>query len=498
MTAKEVTEHLEQSLLQTSHTLDNTLTNDDKRNLANVLRIFDINSAPRIASVVLAGGILHDEMATKSIKQNEPDIASPVQALPTLVKAVIPTSVLHTVEQQLNEDIQLLDKQSTPSQTQDALGHIHGKLLPDRRELSAFYTLPQSAKLLASLSIPRLKLDWSDPKQVTSLQISDLACGTGTLLAAAYKEILKQHALKGGNTQTIHPAMMSNSLTGADISLTSIHSTITLLAMQEPSMPFSKSNIHLAPFGIANKPQTNLDSNHVVTKNDVHIGSLEYLEASSGVLSLFGKPSISIHQQEQDYGFYMPPESADLIIMNPPYARNSHRGGTPSSNHAPSLAGLGVTSQEQEAMKERLAHKAEKVKTVGTEAGLSPMFLALADQKLKPGGTLAFIMPLAFAFGTAWNEARQIIVEGYQNIMIIDVAGSGNSTQSTFSSDTAMSELALIATKSYNRKPKRKTLKATWVSLESAPPTIEEAEKLATSLLSTKPILHAEPLPCAT
>ena len=63
----------------------------------------------------------------------------------------------------------------------DLSGRMFQRLIADRKFLATFYTLPTSAALLGELAVARLdaETDWSDPDALTSLQVADLACGTG-------------------------------------------------------------------------------------------------------------------------------------------------------------------------------------------------------------------------------------------------------------------------------------------------------------------------------
>ena len=69
----------------------------------------------------------------------------------------------------------------------DFAGELFPKLLEDREEIAAHYTLPETAELLGQLAVSRISMDdWSSADAVAALRIADLSCGTGTLLRAAY------------------------------------------------------------------------------------------------------------------------------------------------------------------------------------------------------------------------------------------------------------------------------------------------------------------------
>ena len=98
----------------------------------------------------------------------------------------------------------------------DLTGAVFQRLIADRKFLAAYYTHPASAALLVGLAINTAKTpgggSWSKEKDVTALRIADFACGTGTLLSAAYRRISQLHEAAGGDAEMIHPAMMSTAL----------------------------------------------------------------------------------------------------------------------------------------------------------------------------------------------------------------------------------------------------------------------------------------------
>ena len=79
----------------------------------------------------------------------------------------------------------------------DLAGRIFNRLIADRKLLAAFYTSIPAATLLAGLALtperwPRV--DWTNAASLRRLRVVDPACGTGTLLMAAYQQIVQNHA----------------------------------------------------------------------------------------------------------------------------------------------------------------------------------------------------------------------------------------------------------------------------------------------------------------
>ncbi len=57
-------------------------------------------------------------------------------------------------------------------------------------------------------------------------------------------------------------------------------------------------------------------------------------------------------------------------------------------------------------------------------AGLASNFLDLAHAKLRPGGTLALVMPASLALGGSWKPSRALLAMHYEKLVIVSLAGA--------------------------------------------------------------------------
>ena len=123
----------------------------------------------------------------------------------------------------------------------DLTGRMFQTLITDRKFLATYYTLPESACLLAELAVERLEVDWSDRAAIERLRIADFACGTGALLSAAQRAIYRRHRRTGGNDEDLHQALMERVLTGLDIMPAATHLTCSMLSSSHPSLAYGES-----------------------------------------------------------------------------------------------------------------------------------------------------------------------------------------------------------------------------------------------------------------
>ncbi len=84
----------------------------------------------------------------------------------------------------------------------DMYGSLIQRMITDRKTLASFYTLPESAALLAGLVMPPPNSGmFNSPKNMKNIRVADFACGTGTLLTMAYKQMIMNYESGGGTCE---------------------------------------------------------------------------------------------------------------------------------------------------------------------------------------------------------------------------------------------------------------------------------------------------------
>ena len=337
----------------------------------------------------------------------------------------------------------------------DLTGRMFQTLITDRKFLATFYTLPESACLLAELAVERLDVDWSDRAAIEGLRIADFACGTGALLSAAQRAIYRRYRRTGGNDGDLHRALMERVLTGLDIMPAATHLTCSMLSSSHPSLPYGESRIHTMPYGIEGV--------------NTYIGALDLLDSENSY-SLFPTGQ-SMGGTESDshsvHSVTIEDNSCDLVIMNPPFTRPTNHEAGHANIPIPSFAGFNTTHDEQQAMGRRLRRAAGMFSS--GNAGLASNFMDLGHGKLRDGGVLALVIPFAFVRGKSWKQARQALHDNYSDVHVVSIASSG-STARAFSADTGMAECLVVATKRVGDNPR-----AAFSNLEARPSSLLEA-----------------------
>ena len=148
----------------------------------------------------------------------------------------------------------------------DLSGRLFHTLLTDAKFTGAYYTSVPAATLLTRLVFHNWPagVDWSDHEFPASLNVADIACGTGTLLMAVAAEAERRHTEAGGrNAPALHQAMVEQALHGYDVQLSAVHFAATSLAMLNPDIQFDRMNLYVMPLG--------------ADGDDVSLGSLDFL-----------------------------------------------------------------------------------------------------------------------------------------------------------------------------------------------------------------------------
>ena len=382
----------------------------------------------------------------------------------------------------------LIDRGVTRSH--DLTGILFQKLIADRKFLATYYTRPEAAALLAGLALPAGRApggaDWGDGETLASLQIGDFACGTGTLLSAAYQRLSLLHELHGGDPRKLHAPMMKNGLVGLDVVNIAVHLTAAMLAGSHPDTPFDGECLLTMPYGdLYMRPTTNGKGKNGRPKEAVTVGSLDLLAETvqPGLISEAAAVTSGGRAPEEvrDIVSRVGHGKFDLVIMNPPFTRPTNHEASHSDVPIPSYAAFETTPAQQAAMSETVRELTRGAPS-NDNAGLASHFVELAHRKLRKDGTMAFVLPLSSLSGASWEAIRTEWRRNFSEMVIVTIAGAGT-YDASFSANTGMAECLLVARSAHSEGKQQGEKRATFVILNSFPSSTNEAELLATQIL---------------
>ena len=287
--------------------------------------------------------------------------------------------------------------------TRDLLGNIFHRLIPQeiRKPVAAFYTNVSAARLLAKLSIEK-----------ANEKVADLACGSGTLLMAAYD---RKAELSGRTvTEAIHKQFVEEDLTGVDIMSFAAHLAVVQLALRNPAHFTDKARV-------AVYNSTALGPGSLIRPIEETVVGAQPLEAwSQEGYSHRRVRRGAISSEGTGKGFTMEP--VDVVLMNPPFTRKQS-----------------IPKKSRERMNRNLR---EYRKFIDNGMNLSPYFLLLADRFLRPGGRIAMVLPDSILDQDSAEGVRRFLAQKYRIEFIIQ-AGH----RLAFSEDAAFLEILLVARK---------------------------------------------------
>ena len=345
----------------------------------------------------------------------------------------------------------------------DLMGRIYHRLLHHAKYLGTYYTSVPAATLLLKVALDReWKSDFGSARELADFKVADLACGTGTLLMATAQALTdsfirsraeSDRSIETKDLSVLHSTLMQNVIHGYDILSSAVHLTASTLALLAPEVAFRQMNLFVMPIGMDH--------------GSARLGSLDFLTGdqipTQFALDNTQLDAVQTGAAKSAYANARVPK-LDLCVMNPPFV---------SSRYGNRL--FGSLPEDRPNLQRALSAQAKKLGIRAT-AGLGALFVPLADAHTKPGGRIAFVLPIALASGEAWGAVRKFIADRYHLEVVIT---SHDPSRTNFSENTSLSELLFVARKLENGETAGNT---SYVTLRRNPTTIHEALDLAARL----------------
>lgn len=341
--------------------------------------------------------------------------------------------------------------------TYDLLGKVFHDLIPfeTRKAVAAFYTNNEAAELLAHLSIDN-----------PDARVMDLACGSGTLLVAAYhrKRELLESSGKHFRLEE-HKRFLEEDLTGIDIMPFAAHLAVVHLSLQSPIYETEKVRI-------AVWDSTELKPGQVIPA--IHRELREAYKRPTLEAFIEGKPAF----EEEAYikkgvvtaegigGEAIPLEKADVVIMNPPFTRQER-----------------LPRDYKAVLNKRLI---EYKNQLHGQLGLWGYFFLLADRFVKEGGRIALVYPARPLSAQSAESIRRLLLETYNIEYIITTW-----QKSAFSESAQYREILLVAKKVSKRARAEKSI-CKVVNLNLLPGDLEDVRMLAQEMKDIKSDYESE------
>ncbi len=358
----------------------------------------------------------------------------------------------------------------------DHAGPLFNKVMGNQASDGAYFTRPVAASIAARLALDACgEADWSAARTWQDHKIVDLACGSGTLLAAMLTDMKRRARERGASKNQLadlQKLAVEDTITGLDINPISLQLAAAQLTAGNQEIRYRRMGLHCMPYG----PRRD-DSTRAST------GTLELLEQKAIIpraheLDLAGDSEIAARAT------WDPADDAELedavaaamdariVIMNPPFTNRAKMG-----------AKFPKATQDQirsrtDALEGLLVGADPSLTGFADKNSLRPLFVALADRvQTRPDGVVAMINPTIALSATSGLEERQILAQRFHIHTVLTCHQPGNINMSQ---NTSINE-SIVVMRRHEAGPKPPTR---FVHLDRFPADESQVEDLYRHLQS--------------
>ncbi len=346
----------------------------------------------------------------------------------------------------------------------DHAGPLFNRVMGNQASDGAFFTRPVAASIAARLTLDACgELDWTDEAVWRYHKTVDLACGSGTLLAAMLTDMKRRAREQGANEAQVtelQKLAVADTIKGLDINPVSLQLAASQLTAGNTDIRYRQIGLHLMPYGP-----------HPVNPTQVSVGTLELLGQKTIVprdegLGLADERIRSqiIWNQQDDAELEDAVDAAKdagIVIMNPPFSNRTKMGEKFSKSIQESLR------SRVDTMERILVSNDKDMDDFVDKNSVRPLFVALADRCLRDAdGILTMVTPTVALCAPSGLNERRVLAQRYH---IHTVLTGRWPREFSLSQNVEIDESIIVATR--NKQAKAPTR---FVHLDKMP--VDEAE----------------------
>ncbi len=298
----------------------------------------------------------------------------------------------------------------------DHAGPLFNRVMGNQASDGAFFTRPVAASLAARLTLDACgEHDWSDPEVWRRHKTVDLACGSGTLLAAMLADMKRRALARGADDETLNGLQklaVEDVIKGLDINPVSLQLAASQLTAGNQRVSYRRMGLHLMPYGAdAHAPQR------------VYAGTLELLAQRTVV-----QRAVAQGQDEMDLGDETidsqatwevtddaaledavdAAKDARIVIMNPPFTNRANMGEKFSDEIRMPLR------KRVDALESTLVQNDSGLDGFVSKNSIGPLFEALAEKCADfSSGVVAMIWPAVALTGPSTQYKRRVLRQAF-------------------------------------------------------------------------------------
>ena len=330
----------------------------------------------------------------------------------------------------------------------DHAGPLFNRVMGNQASDGAFFTRPPAASLAARLALDACgDADWSDDEVWRQHKTVDLACGSGTLLAAVLTDMKRRAREKGADERRLAELQklgVEHVIKGLDINPVSLQLAASQLTAGNQDIRYRQMGLHQMPYG---------PDKHDPTR--IGVGTLELLGQQAIVpqTNALGLPDEAIGSR----AVWDPSDDAELedavdaarnariVIMNPPFTNRIKMGEK-----------FPATTQQRlrtrvDMMENILAGADQELEDFAFKSALGYFFIALADRCIpSDDGVLTMILPTIALSATSALHWRRTLAQRYH---IHTVLTCHQPRQVNLSQNSAINESIVVTRRHHGPKP---------------------------------------------
>ena len=329
----------------------------------------------------------------------------------------------------------------------DHAGPLFNRVMGNQASDGAFFTRPVAASIAARLTVDTCgDVDWTDADVWRDHKTVDLACGSGTLLAAMLTDMKRRARERGANEAQIadlQKLAVEETIKGLDINPVSLQLAASQLTAGNHEIRFRQMGLHLMPYGP-----------HPDDLARVSVGTLELLAQKAIVprnneLDLaddrIASQSVWPADDVELADAVDAAKNARIVIMNPPFSSRKKMGEKFSQATKTQL------QRRVDAMEDLLTGADNQLADFTDRNALEPLFTALADKCTgNDSATLTMINPTAALSAPSATQKRRILAQRYH---IHTVLTGRWPREFTLSQNVEIDECMVVAVRYTGQRP---------------------------------------------
>ncbi|MCY4133853.1 MAG: DEAD/DEAH box helicase family protein [bacterium] len=316
----------------------------------------------------------------------------------------------------------------------DHAGALFNEVMGDQSSDGAFFTRPVAADIAAWLALdavdPDNDLDWSDSDVWRAHKTVDLACGSGTLLAAVMAEMKRRarlHCADDERSANLQKVAVEEVLKGLDVNPVSLQLAATQLMSGNADVKYRKMGLHLMPYGPQPGGGSAAGTLELLARSEIIDSGRLFDDAAESVTIKTGAET-TLEGPEMDDAAAAA-ANARIVIMNPPFTNRSKAGEKFDQDDQRALR------SRMDALEGMLVNADLSLDGVLDKNSIQPMFETLAGYCLaKDGaGVIVMIAPMVIATAASAEVMRLWMAERFHvhTILTNFATRDGNLSQNT-------------------------------------------------------------------